>query len=88
MTEELAAREVELLQYLIAAQGRPIPREELLRQVWKIDPDRIETRTVDTHVKRLREKLGDRNPNTRPELGQGQGAYLPGRKRQRPVRSG
>lgn len=60
MTEELAGREVELLQYLIAAQGRPIPREELLRQVWKIDPDRIETRTVDMHIAHLRSKLRDK----------------------------
>ncbi len=58
--DELAGREVELLQYMIAAQGRPIPREELLRQVWKIDPDRIETRTVDMHIAHLRSKLRDK----------------------------
>jgi two-component system phosphate regulon response regulator PhoB len=33
------------------------PRATLLRDVWQIDGD-IPTRTVDTHVKRLREKLG------------------------------
>ena len=33
-------------------------RDALLSDVWKIDAD-VTTRTVDTHVKRLREKLGD-----------------------------
>jgi two-component system phosphate regulon response regulator PhoB len=33
-------------------------RDELLTNVWNTSPD-LETRTVDTHVKRLREKLGD-----------------------------
>jgi DNA-binding response OmpR family regulator len=57
--EDLAAREVELLQYLIAARGRPVPRDELLRQVWKIDPSKFETRTVDMHIANLRHKLRD-----------------------------
>lgn len=57
--DDLAAREAELLQYLIAARGRPVPRDELLRQVWKIDPTRFETRTVDMHIANLRHKLRD-----------------------------
>lgn len=57
--EDLAAREIELLQYLIAARGRPVPRDELLRQVWKLDPEKFETRTVDMHIANLRSKLRD-----------------------------
>ena len=34
-------------------------REELLRHVWKLDPNRVETRTVDVHVAALRAKLRD-----------------------------
>ena len=59
--DDLAGREVDLLQYLIAAQGRPIAREELLRQVWKVDPERVETRTVDMHIAHLRSKLRDKD---------------------------
>ena len=33
-------------------------REQLLREVWDMQGDSFETRTVDTHVKRLRTKLG------------------------------
>jgi two-component system phosphate regulon response regulator PhoB len=38
--------------------GRVQSREQLLSDVWGITAE-VETRTVDTHVKRLREKLGD-----------------------------
>jgi two-component system phosphate regulon response regulator PhoB len=37
--------------------GRVQSREQLLEDVWEMSSE-IETRTVDTHVKRLREKLG------------------------------
>jgi DNA-binding response OmpR family regulator len=57
--EELSEREVEILRYLAGNAGRAVTRDELLRRVWRIDPDNIETRTVDMHVARLREKLGD-----------------------------
>ncbi|BDS08808.1 DNA-binding response regulator [Oceaniferula spumae] len=56
---ELSERESDLMQYLISNAGRAIAREELLRQVWRIDPKNIETRTIDMHVAHLREKLGD-----------------------------
>jgi DNA-binding response OmpR family regulator len=56
---ELSEREGELLRYLVAQGGRPVPREELLRQVWGLDPRRLETRTVDMHVVHLRQKLRD-----------------------------
>ena len=50
-------READLLRYLVAQSGRAVPRDELLRQVWGIDPKNIETRTVDMHVAHLRQKL-------------------------------
>lgn len=56
---ELSQREVELLRYLAANAGRAIARDELLAHVWGIDPRGITTRTIDMHVARLREKLGD-----------------------------
>ena len=56
---ELSEREIGVLKYLIANPGRPVPRDELLRHVWGIDPNRIETRTVDMHVSHIRKKLGD-----------------------------
>ena len=57
--EELSEREVDMIHYLAGHAGRAISREEILRRVWRIDPARIETRTIDMHIARLREKLGD-----------------------------
>lgn len=56
--KELSEREADLLKYLIANKGRAVAREELLQQVWRIDPKNIETRTIDMHVAHLREKMG------------------------------
>jgi two-component system phosphate regulon response regulator PhoB len=55
---ELTATEFKLLQLLMERQGRVQTREHLLLNVWNYSTE-IETRTVDTHVRRLREKLGD-----------------------------
>lgn len=57
--QELTEREGELLRYLAANAGRPIAREELLSSVWRMNPAGIETRTIDMHIARLREKLRD-----------------------------
>lgn len=54
---ELTALEFRLLVTLHDRRNRVLTREILLDDVWGIDAD-ITTRTVDTHVKRLREKLG------------------------------
>ena len=54
----LTLQEFRLLEYLISGRGRVRTREELLTDVWNASPE-LETRTVDTHVKRLRDKLGD-----------------------------
>jgi len=56
--EDLSEKESSLLRYLIAANGRTLTRHEILRQVWNLDPDRIETRTIDMHMAHLRAKLG------------------------------
>lgn len=58
-TRQLAEREVALLSHLARTGERPVPRDELLRHVWGLDPRGLDTRTVDMHVARLREKLGD-----------------------------
>jgi two-component system, OmpR family, phosphate regulon response regulator PhoB len=54
---QLTALEFRLLSTLMARAGRVQSREQLLEDVWGMSPE-VETRTVDTHVKRLREKLG------------------------------
>jgi len=54
---ELTATEFRLLQLLMERRGRVQTREHLLVNVWNYENE-IETRTVDTHVRRLREKLG------------------------------
>jgi DNA-binding response OmpR family regulator len=63
---ELSEREAELLAYLARAGGRPVSREELLERVWRVPARSVHTRTVDMHVARLREKLGD--PAERPRV--------------------
>jgi two-component system, OmpR family, phosphate regulon response regulator PhoB len=55
---ELTALEFKLLATLMARAGRLQTREMLLRDVWQVNGE-PQTRTVDTHVKRLREKLGE-----------------------------
>ena len=54
----LTATEFRLLISLAGRAGRVQTRGALLQDVWDMPPD-LNTRTVDTHVKRLREKLGD-----------------------------
>ena len=54
----LTALEFRLLHAFLARRGRVQSRDALLDEVWGMDAD-VTTRTVDTHVKRLREKLGD-----------------------------
>ena len=51
-------REVEILRYLAAHRGRPVPRDELLTKVWGYSRGcGIETRTVDIHIAKLRRKI-------------------------------
>jgi two-component system, OmpR family, phosphate regulon response regulator PhoB len=57
---ELTATEFKLLKLLMERKGRVQSRENLLVNVWNYDTD-TETRTIDTHIRRLREKLGERS---------------------------
>ncbi len=53
---ELTDREFDLASYLFRRHGRIVSREALLENVWNLSGD-VNTRTVDTHVSRLRKKL-------------------------------
>jgi len=53
----LRPKEFELLKLFLARPGQVFSREVLLERVWHYEAE-VETRTVDTHIKRLREKLG------------------------------
>ncbi len=55
---DLTVTEFKLLSAMLAARGRMQARETLLNAVWG-DESEVEPRTVDTHLRRLREKLGD-----------------------------
>lgn len=55
---DLTATEFKLLTVLAQRRGRVQSREQLLRDVWEYN-SLIDTRTVDTHMRRLREKLGE-----------------------------
>ena len=55
---DLTATEFKLLHILMERKGRVQSRDMLLVNVWNYETD-TETRTIDTHVRRLREKLGD-----------------------------
>jgi two-component system phosphate regulon response regulator PhoB len=54
---ELTATEFKLLALLMDRKGRVQPRDRLLNDVWGYESV-IDTRTVDTHIRRLREKMG------------------------------
>ncbi|MBI5386852.1 MAG: winged helix-turn-helix transcriptional regulator [Verrucomicrobia bacterium] len=55
----LSEREASLLGYLASHAGRTVSRDELLSQVWGLNPERTLTRTIDMHVAKLRHKLRD-----------------------------
>jgi len=56
---ELSSKEFEFIKCLIQANGKVLNREQLLERVWGYDEALdIDTRTVDQHIARLREKLG------------------------------
>ncbi|MDO4943144.1 MAG: response regulator transcription factor [Lachnospiraceae bacterium] len=55
---ELTFKEYELLRYLMMNSGIVLSRESIMRQVWETDFEG-ESRTVDVHIKTLRQKLGN-----------------------------
>jgi phosphate regulon transcriptional regulator PhoB len=67
---ELTATEFKLLTILVERRGRVQTRERLLYDVWGYN-NAIDTRTVDTHVRRLREKLGARASRLETIRGEG-----------------
>jgi len=58
----LAAKELELLRYLVDHRGNVVSREELLESVWEYQPG-VSSRTIDVHVAWLRQKLEDNPQN-------------------------
>ena len=54
---QLTAKEFDLLARLMTRPGRVMTRDFLLEHVWGADIS-VTARTIDTHLKRLREKLG------------------------------
>lgn len=55
---EITATEFKLLLYLIERKEQVLDRNDLLRVIWGYS-DSVQSRTLDTHMKRLRQKLGD-----------------------------
>ena len=55
---ELTLKEFELLVYLLENQSRVVTRDELLNRIWGYEYDG-ETRTLDMHIRTLRQKLGE-----------------------------
>jgi DNA-binding response OmpR family regulator len=55
---EMSPREFELLRYLIERKGETVSRDQLLEDVWGYE-SYPSTRTVDTHIAKLRAKIGD-----------------------------
>jgi two-component system alkaline phosphatase synthesis response regulator PhoP len=61
---ELSPREFELLRYLIERKGETVSRDKLLEDVWGYE-SYPSTRTVDTHIAKLRAKIGDSGTDPR-----------------------
>jgi DNA-binding response OmpR family regulator len=64
---ELSETEIALLSFLLANRQRAISRDELLTRIWGIEPQGLETRTIDMHIARLRTKLRDPSSKDPPE---------------------
>jgi DNA-binding response OmpR family regulator len=64
---ELSETESAILSFLVAHRKRAVSREELLTRIWGIEPQGLETRTVDMHIARLRTKLRDPSGRAAPE---------------------
>ncbi len=67
---ELSFKEFELLSYFMENQGLALSREKILNNVWNYDYFG-DARTIDTHVKKLRSKLGKRGDYIRTIWGMG-----------------
>ena len=67
---ELSYKEFELLAYFMENQGLALSREKILNNVWNYDYFG-DARTIDTHVKKLRSKLGDKGEMIKTIWGMG-----------------
>ena len=67
---ELSYKEFELLSYFMENQGIALSREKILNNVWNYDYFG-DARTIDTHVKKLRSKLGPKGDNIKTIWGMG-----------------
>ena len=67
---ELSYKEFELLSYFMENQGIALSREKILNNVWNYDYFG-DARTIDTHVKKLRSKLGAKGEYIRTIWGMG-----------------
>ena len=67
---ELSFKEFELLSYFMKNEGRALTRENILNQVWNYDYFG-DARTIDTHVKKLRNKMGSKGAYIRTIWGMG-----------------
>lgn len=69
-TIDLSIKEYELLSYFIANQGVALSRERILNNVWNYDYFG-DARTIDTHVKKLRSKMGSKGDYIKTIWGMG-----------------
>ena len=67
---DLSFKEFELLTYFLANQGIALSREKILNNVWNYDYFG-DARTIDTHVKKLRSKMGDKGDYIKTIWGMG-----------------
>ena len=67
---DLSAKEFKLLEFLASNKEKVFSRERLLDDVWGIQAE-VETRTVDVHIRRLREKLGKAGDHIQTVIGFG-----------------
>lgn len=67
---ELSFKEFELLTYFLENEGIALSREKILNSVWNYDYFG-DTRTIDTHVKKLRSKMGDKGEYIKTVWGMG-----------------
>ena len=67
---ELSFKEFELLSYFVENQGIALSREKILNNVWNYDYFG-DARTIDTHVKKLRSKMGDKGDYIKTIWGMG-----------------
>jgi DNA-binding response OmpR family regulator len=64
---DLSETESAILGFLVAHRKRAVSRDELLSRIWGIEPEGLETRTIDMHIARLRTKLRDPSGRQGPE---------------------